>query len=427
MAAKSRKRRRSLLIGAGALAVIAFITYVAAVAPLGLPWAPHTTVKAAFGNVGNLKAGDDVRENSVQIGTVTGVDIENGRAVATLRLDGDVPVHSDARAAIWDESALAKHFVELDRGHDGAGALGDRTIPGRRNLGATDLDNLLSVFDPTTRQKLTSAVRELGGGAAGHSADLHAALEHAPSLLNGGGDITAALSSQRAHLPELLDSAKQLAGAFNGHERQVSALVPQLDSTLRGLNVDGGVPLRTAVADLPGTLRNVRAGLLDLNQPLADTRQAVTTLRPGVDALGQATPDLRGVLREGIRPLDRVPGVARQANPAVEGLTRISAVARPLAPRLSEGLMHANPPLQVLAPYSMEIRSFFDRLNSLVSTSTGPGRHVARLGLALEGLSTAGGGVIKDPLLPRHAYPAPGQADRDRSASPLIPVTGGFS
>lgn len=427
MAAGNRKRRRSLTVGVIALVVIGVITYVAGTAQLGLPLVPSTEVRAAFGNVGTLKAGDDVRENSIQIGTVTDVTYENGRAVAVLRLDGNVPVHSDARAAIWDESALAKRFVELNRGHEQAGPLGERTIPGRRNVGASDLDDLLSVFDPKTRDHLTSAVRELGSGAAGHSKNLHDVLERAPSLLNGGRDVTEALSTDRARLPELLQNAEQLVGAFNGHEQQISALVPELDNTMRALNVDDGAPMRDTLASLPNTLQNVRTGLTALDRPLADTRQAVTTVKPGVESLGQATPDLRGVLREGIRPLDKVPGIARQASPAVSGLTRTATQARPLAPRLSEGLLHADPPLQVLAPYSQEIRSFFDRLNSLVSTSTGPGQHVARLGLAIEGLSTATGGVLKDPLLPRNAYPAPGEADRDRASSPLTPLTGGFS
>lgn len=425
MARVSRQVLVSLRVGVVALIGVLAISYVALTAASGLPFVPTTQLEAGFKDVGSLPVGSKVRENSRVVGKVSALRYEDGTAVATIDLDGaDVPVYADARAAIWDQSALGLKFIELNRGSASAGPLGNRMIPAHRNVNSSDIDQLLSVFDAKTRAKLSGALRELGGGLAGRSKDLQDILEHAPAMLDDAGRISSTLASPQADLPALLRSADQLVAAFNGHERQTAALVREAGDTFQSVSVDGGEPLREVVRELPGTLSAARSGLGSLNQPLSDAEQAVTKLRPGVDSLAQATPDLRGVLREGIRPLEKVPGVAGQASPAVEKLTKTVADARPLAPRLSEGLSDAVHPLAVLAPYASEIRTFFDRLNGLVSTYTAPDTHGARLGLAIEGLSVLGGGVVKGPI-PRNPYPAPGEADRDRAVSPLDPVTGG--
>lgn len=415
MARASRRMAVSFLVGLLVLCTAGFIAFVAGTAASGLPWSATTEVKAQFDNVGTLKPGNDVRENSIRVGQVKAIDYVDGHAVVTLSLDGHVPVYGDARAAVLDQSALAKKFVEIDRGHPQAGSLGDREIDLQHNLGATDLDNVLNVFDPETRQKLSSALRQLGNGVAGQSQNLHDILEKAPSILKDTGTISGALTSQQADLPRLLRSVDDFAGAFAREQQDLSSLVSQTENTLGAVGVDDGQPLKNALQGLPDTLRDADAAMDALNVPLADTQQAMADLGPGAQSLGRSTPDLRGVLREGIPALNQVPGVAGQAAPVVDDLTGAVTDARPLAPRLSEGLGDLATPLAVLAPYSLDIVRFFGRADSMVSTSTAPGRHVARLGLAIPGISVVAGGVLPDPMSHRFPYPAPGQADAYRA------------
>jgi phospholipid/cholesterol/gamma-HCH transport system substrate-binding protein len=420
MAAVSKAASRSFGYGIGGIALLTLTILFGITASSGLPGAPTTLVRAAFTNVGaSLKVGDDVRENSVRIGRVSALTNEDGRAIVTLELDGHPAINADARAAIWDQSALAKKFVELDRGNSATGPLGDRILPEASNVNSADLDQLLDVLDPATRAALTSSVRQLGVGMAGHSQDLHDLLVHAPVILTGVGTISSALSSPQADLPSLLKQADQLTGALKGRQQQLSDLVAQVGTTARAVTVDNGKPLQDTLKDLPATLTDARASFDALDKPLDDARTALATVRPGVEALGQATPDLRGVLREGPAPLNQVPGVVKKTEPALTDLTKAVADARPLVPALSRGLTDLATPLNVLARYSTEVVNFFRRIESMVSTEVSPGVHGARVGLAIEGLATVAGGVIHDPLVGTDAYPAPGQADRERTASPL--------
>jgi phospholipid/cholesterol/gamma-HCH transport system substrate-binding protein len=422
----ARSRVRPFLVGIAGIAVIALVLMFGITASSGIPGVPTTVVKAAFSNVGaSLKVGDDVRENGSRIGRVSAMDSDGRRGVVTLELDGGgVPVYADARAAVNDTSALAKKFVELDRGHEQAGPLGEQVIPENRNADSGDLDQVLNTLDPATRDALTGTLREAGSGAAGHSRDLHDLLEHAPAILDGTGTITSALASKEADLPSLLQRADQLAGSLHGHEEQLSTLVDQAGATMRAVGVDDGKPLEDTVQQLPATLESARGTFDALNKPLDDTEAALAGLRPGLADLGKATPDLRGVLTGGRAPLDKVPGVAGLAQPAVEDLTATVRDARPLIPVVSRGLTDVANPVNTLAAYTNEVAAFFQRLESMTSTSVSPGVHGARVAPSVGGALLTGG-VLPHLLEGQNPYPAPGQADRDHTASPLNALPGG--
>lgn len=425
MAAVSSTTARSFIAGIGGLIVLGAVILLGVTASSGVPGAPVTYVRAEFDNVGaSLKVGNDVRENSSRIGQISDLKYEHGHAVATLQLDGNVPVHKDATAEVWDQSALAKKFIEINRGHDASGPLGNGTIPAHRNVNSADLDHVLDVLDPPTRDALTGTLRQVGAGAGGHGPDLHDLIQHAPGILNGLGNTSGALSSPQTNLSGLLNRTNQLAGSFQGREQQLSDLVRQTGQTAGAISVDNGTPLQRSVNELPATLHQTKSSLDSLDKPLGDLHSTLSDVQPGAAALGQATPDLRGVLREGQRPLGMVPNVSAQAQPAITDLTKTVSDARPLAPAVSTGLTDAALPLNTLAPYSHQVVTFFQRIESMVSTEVAPGVHGARVGVAAS-TGLVDGGVVKDPLQGHDPYPAPGQADRERATSPLQGLGGG--
>ncbi|TKA01045.1 MlaD family protein [Actinacidiphila oryziradicis] len=425
MAALSRTESRSFVIGTVGLLVVIAVVAFGLTASSGLPGAPETKVQAAFTNAGaSLQVGNDVRENSSRIGRVSALKYVNGEGVVTMELDGHKHVYKNARAAVWDQSALAKKFIELDPGTPDAGPLGHQVIAANRDVNSADLDQVLDVLDPPTRAKLTSAVRQLGDGTAGHSQDLHDVLVHLPATLDDLGTTSKALSKPSTDLPALLQSADRLAGSLNGHEQELASLVQQLGVTAKAVSVDNGDPLQNTIKDLPGTLSNASTSFDSLDKPLDNVHSTLVSVKSGVKSLGVATPDLRGVLREGKPPLDKVPGVSKVAQPAVTDLTGTLADARPLAPAVTTALRDAALPVGTLATYTDQVVTFFERVESMVSTSVSPGVHGARVGLAVEGLSVATGGLVKEPLQGQDVYPAPGAADGEKTVSPLDNIPG---
>ncbi|WP_250291053.1 MlaD family protein [Frankia sp. CiP1_Cm_nod1] len=421
-----RARTRSFRAGGIVLAVLAVILYLTFKAQSGLPFAPTTTVRASFDNVHSLRVNDGVREMSKRVGRVSAIDYVNGTAVVTMQLDGNVDVYRDAHAEIWDVSALATKFVELNLGTSAAGKLGDQTIAATRNVNSADLYQLLDVLDQPTRDAATRTVRALGGGLAGHSDDLQDLLKSAPSLLEDIGTVSQALASDQTDLPTLLTDLDRLAGRLDDRQQQIASLVNQSDQTLRAVSVDGNKPLTATLQRLPGTLDTARQALDSLNAPLADTASAVRDLEPGAEALGASEADLRGVLVEGVPVAGKVPPVAKQAIPAVEDLTRTVADARPLAPPVRQAVGDLLTPLRVLAPYAPEIGQLFVRGQSFVSEGPAPGIRYARLGLN-PGLGTVTSGLLPSGNFYLNQYPRPGQASQDRAQGlPAgIPLVGG--
>lgn len=411
---QARRDRRQFIVGLAVLGVVAAILFLVATANSGFPLAKTTTVKAVFDNVGALQVGSEVREHSQRVGRVEDVTYQYGKAVVTLELEGDKDVYQDARAFVWDFSALGQKFVELRRGSSAAGPLGNDVITDSRTTSSVDLAQALAVFDQPTREQARVVLQQLGGGLAGGEEELQDFLRAAPSFLADVGTVSEVLASDRAEVPELLARAEGLSARFDGRHGNIEVLLQQMDKTMAALGVDNSEPLREAVSKLPKSLDEARLSLGDLDKPLADTQIVMSHLRPAAADLSAATPSLRATLRESLSPLHRLSGVVDDAVPAVTELTRTFADARPLAPSVARALHDLSVPLAVLAPYAQDLSNLFVRGRSFVSESSAPGVHYARLGLALNATALTDGLINTPQMKPRNPYPAPDQADHDR-------------
>jgi phospholipid/cholesterol/gamma-HCH transport system substrate-binding protein len=407
---------RSLAFRAGliVLVILAGVLYLTFKAQTGMPFAKTTEVQALVSDVHSLRANDAVRENSKRIGRVSKVEYQDDAALVTMELDGDVQVYKDAHAAIWDLSALATKFVELDLGSAKAGDLGGSPIPVAQTEDSADLYELLDVLDPKTRDQATKMLREVGGGAAGHGADLERFLAQSPDVLNDLGDVSQSLAAPEADLAGLLDNVDTLSSRFTARQHQIDQLVRQSDQTFAGVSTESGKPLRETVRRLPGTLASTERAMNSLREPLARTGQAMRALQPGAEALGRSETDLRGFLRDSVPVAKVFPGVMRQAVPAIDELTRTLADARPLAPQVRQAIGDLLTPLRVLAPYSIDMAQLFLRGASFVSQGPNPGVRYARLGVT-PGINTVTGGLLASSNLPQNEYPRPGEAQHDRA------------
>jgi phospholipid/cholesterol/gamma-HCH transport system substrate-binding protein len=94
------------------------------------------------------------------------------------------------------------------------------------------------------------------------------------------------------------------------------------------------------------------------------------------------------------------------------------ADARPLAERLEKTLASTHQPTAVLAPYAPEMSQFFRYWVSANRPQDKSG-HYLRISLLLRPETVDGVLGVRDPLVHRNPYPAPGQAQRDRATSIL--------
>lgn len=417
-------QRAAWMIGVAVTVLFASAVLFGLNATHGMPLAPRKTLKAAFHDLNGLVVGDDVRIASTRVGYVDDIRVEGGRAVAILKIDDEnMRVFRNATAAnasVGARSALGQKFVDLDPGSHETGELDNGAlIPERATRGAHEISELFDVFDDPTRRATGSVLRELGGGLGGHERDLHDSLRAAPHVLPDLGAVSRSLAVRDGQdLTGLLHSADSLTSRFQNRQQELAGLTEQLDVSLNAMAVDGGKPVEDILRRAPGTLREARGALDALNRPLVHTEKAASVLRPGAESLGAATPDLRGVLREGVPPLAKVPGVARTGQPAVTELTGVMDDARPVAAQLVDTANRAATPLSVLAPYSGEIANYFTLASSALSHGDSAGNWL-RIYLVPHPESVSGTVPVKDPTVSRNPYPEPGQAARDSARAPI--------
>jgi phospholipid/cholesterol/gamma-HCH transport system substrate-binding protein len=84
----------------------------------------HTLV-AGFGDLQNLKVGDDVRMAGVKVGSVIEARLNGRRAEAVLSINPGVQVAGDAVATIIMSGLIGTSYVGIDPGTPGAPALAD--------------------------------------------------------------------------------------------------------------------------------------------------------------------------------------------------------------------------------------------------------------------------------------------------------------
>jgi phospholipid/cholesterol/gamma-HCH transport system substrate-binding protein len=402
---------KKVVVGVVMILALLVVGWIGGIVQTGgaLPGKNYTYVTAEFDDVGILKTGKDVKQDGLRVGTVSKIEYVDGLAVVTLRIDGDVEVHRDATAFVGNTSALGKKYVGFDPGTPEAGDLGDEPIAVEATRGSTSLEDVLSALDPKTRTALQKAVGALGVGTAGHSEDLNAVLAASPELLTDLETVMEAAGGDRADIASLLISADDLVNRFNGRTGEIEALVKNVDRTVQALGVDDGRPLEETVAGLPSALRTADKALEDLHDPLVDAEVALRDLQPGARALGAATPDLRAFLRDSPDTLDKVPGVADDAVPAVSSLTDTLQDARPLLDPLKSSVDSLAHLLYRFAPYSGDAARFFSQHDLLSGILDGDdSKHYFAAQLTGVGLFSVAG--LPDPLYRSEFYPCPGTA-----------------
>jgi phospholipid/cholesterol/gamma-HCH transport system substrate-binding protein len=353
-------RRQIRRYGRELLAAIALIAIGVATAVTILveqnyrwPWESFYEIKAEFSTAQAVTPGQgqQVTISGVNVGDVSGVDLEDGRAVVTLDIQKRyAPIYRNATMLLRPRTGLKDMQVVLDPGTPASGEVANGgTIPESNTHPDVNPDEVLGALDADTRRYLASAVDALGTGLDGNGANLRRLLvasEPTTAELRRLLDTFAARRDQIAHLTHNLSEVAQVAGRHEGDIRRtirfssdaLSALAQQDNS------------IRDSLSRLPGTLDAADAALRD-SRPLAQE-------------LGPASRDLTPVVR-------RLTGATRPLRPLVREATPI--VRNKLRPFVKAGvpaLRELRPATAALGGTLTDMPSITRRLNYIVNELT---------------------------------------------------------
>jgi phospholipid/cholesterol/gamma-HCH transport system substrate-binding protein len=332
-------------------------------------------ISAEFDQAVDLGSQADVRISGVNVGKVlsVGLDRHTGLTKAVMEIDPQfAPRPVDTRAILRQKTLLGETYVELSPGSPTARKLPDgATLPRGQIAPTVQLDQILSTFDPKTRQAFETWMQQQGTALTGRGEDLNEALAElypfatnvdsvlavlnrdsaaTSTLLNDGGQVFSSIASSPAALQQLIDNANR---AFSATAAQSSALAQTIKAFPPFL-----VATKTTVDRV--------ARFAQTTKPLVDElRPAAVQLTPTLQALAILAPQLK-------RLLVNVGPLTSASKAGVPGLEQFLTDSVPLLTRAKPYLGGVIPVLDYINDYRREVAGFFAN-GTAASQATEPG------------------------------------------------------
>jgi ABC-type transporter Mla subunit MlaD len=331
------------VVGAGViLAALALILF-ATLRPN--PFKDTQTIRVEFDSVRGLGRIDrNVRVAGANLGEVGDVKRTADDVVVELKLDPDILIHEDARAALRPHTLFeGSAFIDLHPGSPSAPPLEGGAIPQRQTSVYVSLDEATRVLRKSNRD----ALRDLVGSGAkllrGQAiTGLRKTLKRAPELVRELGPTARALRGPEGdELGHAIRGLSQTVAWTATREEQLLPLVQRANRTLAALDVDGGAALDAALAALPGPLEELREGGDRLTAVIDRLDRLAVEGKPFFEELAPLLRDSRPLLR-------RATPIVRDATPLVAALGTVLARSARAAPTLKRIVEEMRPGTRIL-------------------------------------------------------------------------------
>ncbi|MDQ6524578.1 MlaD family protein [Nocardioides sp. LHD-245] len=298
-------------------------------------------VRAVLPNAGNLFVGSSVMYDGYEAGSVTDIEVQDGRALVSLSLDDEFgPLHDGASVEVVWKAALGERLVRVVDGDEKNAELPDGALLAGVQREPVELDAVLSALDEPTRTHLASLVTRLEGTLRGREGDARDSL-------------TAA-----------------------------GPAVEQLGAVLRGVGTDGEA-IRQIMQQLDETMGILGSRGESLERVVTSLASATNAVAQQQRGLGETLDRLPPVLSSATRTLDRVPGTVEETLPLLADLAPATKSLKPVAKNLRPLLQDLRPTVADLQPTLVALSELLGITPALldVSTATLPSADTALIGL----------------------------------------------
>jgi phospholipid/cholesterol/gamma-HCH transport system substrate-binding protein len=227
------KYRGASLIKSGFIgAVLMVLVILVGLAPDQLAsLATSVKYKALFSEAGGLTSGNPVTVSGIKVGTVSEVGLQNGDALVTFTMKGNVPLGADTTAHIRTGTLLGERVLTLE-------SLGS---------GALHANDVIPVARTGSPYSLTEAVTDLTTNTAGtNTQSLNQSLDTLTTTLNqiapqlgptfdGVTRLARTLNGRNTNLADLFKSAANVTGILSDRSQQINKLFLNSDDLLQVL------------------------------------------------------------------------------------------------------------------------------------------------------------------------------------------------
>jgi phospholipid/cholesterol/gamma-HCH transport system substrate-binding protein len=358
--------------------------------------------------------GQSVDIAGIKVGSVDGVKLEDGRAVVSMSVDNKYSplIHEDSSLLLRPKTGLNDMVVEVDPGTQSSPQIKEgSTIPLADTQPNVQPDQFLASLDADTQQFLKLL---LANGAEaldpekGRDVKLSNALRRLDPFARDIARISGALAVRRQNIANSIHNFQLLSTELGNKDQDLANFVDSSNAALAAFAREQA-SIRSAVRELPSTLKVTRAALKSGNDLALQSGPALKKTLPGSRATGAALRALRPLFQQTAGPIqNQIRPFTKQVASPVTHVAQISQGLGTATPGLKTGFTDLNLGLNALAynpPGSQEGFLFYVpwlnhdlNANYLLQDAYGP----IRRGILLVSCSTAftaDGTLLAEPYL----------------------------
>jgi phospholipid/cholesterol/gamma-HCH transport system substrate-binding protein len=323
-------------------------TYILSHQRLNLPaWVPIVgkdffTLKAEFqtGQALTPGQGQTVDIAGVKVGEIQKVELVNGRALVTMKIepkyadgtDGRPAIYRNARMLLRPKTGLKDMIIELSTGTPSAGKVPDGgTIPVGNTLPDINPDEILASLDADTRQFLQILLNGAGTGLKGRAGDLSSTFRRFEPTARDTLQITDLLAQRRQNIARSINSFRKLAEELGARDDQLAEFVSNSNAVFQAF-ASQEANIRATLAELPPTLTQAQTTLADTTQLANALGPTLNALLPTARALGPTQLALQPFLKQTtpiienqLRPFTKIATpIIANLQPATKDLTKLT-------------------------------------------------------------------------------------------------------
>ena len=304
-------------------------------------------LKINFPEATTLAEAADVRIAGVTVGKVRSKTLDKGgnRTTVVLKIDPKyAPLPKDSRAILRQKTLLGETFVELSPGHPQSGNLPDGgSLKDTQVEPTVELDEILRIFDPSTKKAFRSWVQESSKTISGTAPkDLNSALGNLAGFAQNGAAVFQVLDTQSTAVRQVIKNTGVVFAALNERKGQLRQLIENSDRTFSALQSE-----QNALADtfrvFPTFLDESRLTLARLQTFSINAHPLINDLKPVADQLGPTFRDLGALSPDLETFFNKLPPVIRDSNVDLPAAAAFLRGAIPVLAALHVFLPELNP------------------------------------------------------------------------------------
>ncbi|WP_020498647.1 MlaD family protein [Sciscionella marina] len=389
-------------------AVLVVALLIVAAVVIGVSTSSGYRLRLVLPQASGIFNGVPVRIANVNVGSVTDVYPQSGKAVVEVRIDADrAPLHQGTRPVITSRSLIGEDYLQLQPGPVSARPLANGSTV-RTDWSQVHIEDLLETLDPPTRAHLRSLLEQTKTTLGGHEQDLNSTVRTAGPAVQALGQVLAAVGSDGPAIHQLVTRLNGMVGAVASRHRDVSSAVSNLATVTQDVAAHQQ-QLRSGLAQLPTTLRAADGTLDKVPHAVDTTRPLLASLRPAAARLPSVAANLSPLLQQ-LRPtVAELTPTIRSANVLLRKTPSLLDSAHAVVPGVTTALNGLAPALNFLRPYTPDLVGWLSNWAGVFGGYSSQG-HYGHLLLTLSATAVNNNPGIKPPGLNFDRTTAPGTA-----------------